>query len=235
MAYTHIDPGKQIEVSRYIYYGAGENEIADLVSLSLSELAEMEQASIKQENAIFDKMCALESKWVQQAEQTIRLRQTKEYLRTLPVKHTFNKWSEDQYGQHERSNMVYRMTWRVYEDTRYDKASQKSIPVAWSLSWYLSFNTPKNPDNTTSGWRIAGQERKRFIDKAAMEKYLQGRIAAHTHLFTEISPPIPKGEEGRFSVNGILLRGYTVEVPERTTQEVADDLLDLLDDEDMRI
>ena len=66
-----------------------------------------------------------------------------------------------------------------------------------------------------------------------MDKYLQGRINAYAHLFTEISPPIPKGEEKRFSVNGILLPGYTVEVPEPTPQEVADSLLDLLDDEDL--
>lgn len=233
MSYTHLDPGKQIEVSRYVYFGAGEKDVSDLVLLSLAELTEMEQSSIEQEKAIFDKMCAMESEWAQQAEQTIRLRQAKEYLRTPSAKHTSNKWSEDRYGWHERSNMVYRMTWRTSEDTKYDRVAQKSISFAWSVSWYLSFNTPKNPDDTRPGRQIAGQDRKRFGDKAAMEKYLQGRIAAYAHLFTEISPPIPKDEEGRFSVNSVLLPGYTVEVPERTTQEVADDLLELLDDEDM--
>lgn len=68
-----------------------------------------------------------------------------------------------------------------------------------------------------------------------MDKYLQGRINTYAHLFTEISPPVPKGEEKRFSVNGILLPGYTVEVLEPTPQEVADSLLDLLDDEDLRL
>lgn len=66
-----------------------------------------------------------------------------------------------------------------------------------------------------------------------MEKYLQGRIQAYAHLFTEISPPIPLGEQGRFSVNGVLLPDYTVETPERTPQEVAAELLDCLDDDDI--
>lgn len=66
-----------------------------------------------------------------------------------------------------------------------------------------------------------------------MEKYLNGRIAAYAHLFTEISPPIPQDQKGRFCVNGVLLPGYTVEAPERTPQEVADDLLSLLEDGDL--
>ena len=62
-------------------------------------------------------------------------------------------------------------------------------------------------------------------EKAAMDKYLQGRIATYAHLFAEISPPIPKGEEGRFSVNGVLLPGYS-------TEATVDDLLALLDDDE---
>lgn len=66
-----------------------------------------------------------------------------------------------------------------------------------------------------------------------MDKYLQGRIKAYSHLFTEISPPIPADQKGRFCVNGVLLPGYTVQAPERTPQEVASDLLDFLEDGDM--
>ncbi len=57
---------------------------------------------------------------------------------------------------------------------------------------------------------VAGQQRKRFTDKAAMEKYLQGRVKAYAHLFAEISPPIPKEFTHYFSVNGQLLPGYRV-------------------------
>ena len=68
-----------------------------------------------------------------------------------------------------------------------------------------------------------------------MEKYLQGRIAAYSHLFTEISPPIPEEAQRRFCINGVLLPGYTVETPELTRPDAknVEDLLSLLDDEDL--
>ena len=68
-----------------------------------------------------------------------------------------------------------------------------------------------------------------------MEKYLQGRIKAYSHLFTEISPPIPENEQKRFCINGVLLPGYTVEapVPDRPDEKNVEDLLSLLEDGDM--
>ena len=67
-----------------------------------------------------------------------------------------------------------------------------------------------------------------------MEKYLQGRIAAYAHLFTEISPPIPKDHRKHFCVNGVLLPGYTVENPDTLKPDEAalDDLLSLLDEDE---
>lgn len=235
MAYTHLDPGKELEVHCFVYYGTGKLDISDLVTLSLEDLDNEEQVSVEKEKKIYETICGKEKEWLEQAQQTVCLRRAKAYLRTPSTKHTSNQWAVDQYGLHERSNMVYKMTWRVYENTRWDREAERSVPVSYDLTWYLFFNTPQNPDHTGPGRQIAGQERKHFGDKATMEKYLQGRIAAHAHLFTEISPPIPKGEEGRFSVNGVLLPGYTVEVPEPTPQEVADGLLDLLDDEDITV
>ena len=50
-----------------------------------------------------------------------------------------------------------------------------------------------------------------FSDKAAMEKYLAGRIKAHDRLFTETMPPVRKGYAEPFKVNGLLLPGYAIE------------------------
>lgn len=50
-----------------------------------------------------------------------------------------------------------------------------------------------------------------FASREELDKYLNGRIKAHQHLFTEISPPIPKEYADYFKVNGLLLPGYTVE------------------------
>lgn len=235
MAYTHIDPGIELQISEHFYSYAGGLDISDLVTLSIAELAKQEQGSAEKEKKIFEKMKSIITEWRGQARETTRLRQAQQYLRSSPAEHTSNCWTEDQYGNHKIRNMVYSMSWRTYEHTRYDRAAQRSVTVSWEVSWWLTYNTPLYPDNSRDGRRLAGQDRKRFTDKADMEKYLQGRINHYAHLFTEISPPIPRGQEGRFSVNGVLLPGYTVEVPEPTPQEVADDLLDFLEDGDMDV
>ena len=68
-----------------------------------------------------------------------------------------------------------------------------------------------------------------------MEMYLPGPIKAFSHLYTEISPPIPENEQKRFCINGVLLPGYTVEapVPDRPDEKNVEDLLSLLEDGDM--
>lgn len=237
MAYTHINPGVEIEVSYHIYHSPDKSRVSELVKLPLKELEKLETSSVKKEKEIFAKFSEIESEWTAQAAETVSLREAQTYLKVRPVEHTSNQWKNMEYDHHVLSNMVYRMSYRVYEQTRYDHVAKKSVVSAWELSWSIYYNTIQHPgpDYTGSGLKIAGQDRKRFSDKASMEKYLQGRISAYAHLFTKISPPIPKGQEGRFSVNGVLLPGYTVEAPERTPQQVADDLLDYLDEEDVGV
>ena len=62
-----------------------------------------------------------------------------------------------------------------------------------------------------ANFKITGQNRKRFTDKAEMERYLEGRKTAYAHLFTEVSPPIPPDYAKCFQVNGLLLPGYTLQ------------------------
>ncbi|HBF5753234.1 TPA: antirestriction protein ArdA, partial [Clostridioides difficile] len=124
------------------------------------------------------------------------------------------------------SNRVYQMNYYIYENTRYDKEAQKSIPYSWTLTWSVRTNSPSRTQA-----KIAGQDRKVFTDKAAMEKYLNGRIKAYDRLFTEISPPIPQEYADYFKVNGMLMPDYTIEgedppqqqqaaaIPENTGQE----------------
>ena len=109
------------------------------------------------------------------------------------------------------------MSYHVYENTRYDKAAQKSIPYSYTLSWNVYTNSPHGYGQA----KIAGQDRKVFADRAAMEKYLNGRIKAYEELFTEISPAIPPEYAEQFRVNGQLLPGYTVE-GEEIKQPAAD-------------
>ena len=106
------------------------------------------------------------------------------------------------------------MNYYIYENTRYDKEAQKSIPYSWTLTWSVRTNSPSRTQA-----KIAGQDRKVFTDKAAMEKYLNGRIKAYDRLFTEISPPIPQEYADYFKVNGMLMPDYTIEGEEPPQQQ----------------
>lgn len=234
MGYTHLDPGDEVEVSENVYFSYSENkEMAELVMLSPEELKKREGESIEQEKAVFSQLKEIAKTWRQQAEHTLNLKKAQDYLRAVPASHTSNKWEEDKYGLHELSNMVYKMTYRIYENEIW-RSHQRPQPIVWELSWSVYYNTPLKPDLDSKN-HIAGQDRKRFDSKADMEKYLQGRIKAYSHLFTAISPPIPKEDAKRFYVNGILLPGYTIESPELVEPDKTqvDDLLSLLSDEDI--
>ena len=114
--------------------------------------------------------------------ETLLLDKAIEYTRTTVVQHTANEWQTTEHNRHIRSNRVYQMNYYIYENTRYDKEAQKSIPYSWTLTWSVRTNSPSRTQA-----KIAGQDRKVFTDKAAMEKYLNGRIKAYDRLFTEIS------------------------------------------------
>ena len=52
------------------------------------------------------------------------------------------------------------MSYHVYENTRYDKAAQESIPYSYTLSWNIYTNSPqearKSPDRTERYFRPGG-------------------------------------------------------------------------------
>ena len=204
MAYTHITPGWEIEMSAHYYPDKKADRVAELIQLPREELTTMEEASVAQEKAIFSKFSEIEAEWLKQAAETIAIRKAREYLRALPVEHTSNQWKVNQFGWNVLSNMVYKMSYRVSENKPPD-----GTLINCPLSWDSQYN-------------------KRFATREEMERYLQGRIKAYAHLFTEVSPPIPKGEERRFSVNGILLPGYTVEA---SLEERVEEMLSFLEDD----
>ena len=78
--------------------------------------------------------------------------------------------------------------------------TKQSVPIAWYVTWEVRIHSPKQG----YGAKIAGQNQKRYTDKNAAIKYLDGRKKAYSHLFTEISPPIPKEYEHHFMVHGTL-------------------------------
>ena len=221
MPYTSYDHDKleaaeTMRIERRIYFEAKDGDIAPYASLPIAQLLSMRSESAAAEQAIFDDLKERAAAWEEQAGRTLLLDKTLEYVRTPHVQHTANEWQTTEHNRHIRSNRVYQMNYYIYENTRYDKEAQKSIPYSWTLTWSVRTNSPSRTQA-----KIAGQDRKVFTDKAAMEKYLNGRIKAYDRLFTEISPPIPQEYADYFKVNGMLMPDYTIEGEEPPQQQQA--------------
>ena len=208
-SYDHddLEPASTMRIERRVYFESGKADLSEMVKLPLAELLSLRAESAAAEQEVFDRLKEQAAAWEEQAGRTLFLDKALEYARTLPVTHTANQWEAPDEYRHIRSNMVYQMDYSISENTRYDSAAQKSVPYSWTLRWGLYTNAPHgNPME-----KIAGQERKVFSSREELDKYLNGRIKAHDHYFTEISPAIPKEYADCFKVNGCLLPGYTIE------------------------
>ena len=218
-SYDHdkLETAETMRIERRIYFEAKDGDIAPYVSLPPEQLHAMREESAAAEQAIFNDLARRAAAWEQQAGKTLLLDKAIEYTRTTVVQHTSNEWQKGEYDRYTRSNRVYQMNYHIYENTRYDREKQQSVPYSYSLTWGVYTNSP----NRNGQAKIAEQDRKVFSDKAAMEKYLNGRIKAYDRLFTEISPPIPQEYAEHFKVNGMLLPGYTIEGEEPPQQPQA--------------
>ena len=208
-SYDHddLEPASTMRIERRIYFESGKADLSEMVKLPLAELLSLRAESAAAEQEVFDRLKEQAAAWEEQAGRTLFLDKALEYARTLPVTHTANQWEAPDEYRHIRSNMVYQMDYSISENTRYDSTAKKSVPYSWTLRWSLYTNAPHgNPME-----KIAGQERKVFSSREELDKYLNGRIKAHEHYFTEISPAIPKKYADCFKVNGCLLPGYTIE------------------------
>ncbi|MCU7379105.1 YodL domain-containing protein [Clostridiales Family XIII bacterium ASD5510] len=208
-SYDHddLEPASTMRIERRIYFESGKADLSEMVKLPLAELLSLRAESAAAEQEVFDRLKEQAAAWEEQAGRTLFLDKALEYARTLPVTHTANQWEAPDEYRHIRSNMVYQMDYSISENTRYDSAAQKSVPYSWTLRWSLYTNAPRGNRRE----KIAGQDRKVFASREELDKYLNGRIKAHEHYFTEISPAIPKEYADYFKVNGCLLPGYTIE------------------------
>ena len=208
-SYDHddLEPASTMRIERRIHFESGKADLSEAVKLPLAELLSLRAESAAAEQEVFDRLKEQAAAWEEQAGRTLFLDKALEYARTLPVTHTANQWEAPDEYRHIRSNMVYQMDYSISENTRYDSAAQKSVPYSWTLRWSLRTNAPGSYRQA----KIAGQDRKVFASREELDKYLNGRIKAHDHYFTEISPAIPKEYADCFKVNGCLLPGYTIE------------------------
>lgn len=187
----HLTPGSELKIEHSVVC---ENvDISTLITMGTDSLEAMRQGSIDGEQKAYEIVVAAAKQWEQQAAATQTINRALEYLRTPEIEHTGNQWKDtDNWRADQKiSNRVYQMTCSIWEDTKYDRETKQSVPVAWYVTWEVRIHSPKQG----YGAKIAGQNQKRYTDKNAAIKYLDGRKKAYSHLFTEISPPIPKEYE----------------------------------------
>jgi len=211
--YDKLEPANEMKIDRSIRFREENADISRLTALPLEQLQTIRRESAAAEQAVYENLQSQSGQWEHQAAVTLLIDKAIEYNRFPAVKHTSNEWVKDSDNGDRQSisNMVYIMNYHVYENTRYDRAAEKSVPTSWDITWSVRTNAPNR-----YGDKIAGQQNKRYTDKSEMEKYLAGRIKAYAYLFTEISPPIPNQYADNFRVNGQLLPGYTLENEEFT-------------------
>lgn len=199
--FDYLTEGSSIKLEHSIY--VDETDMSDLVSKTIEKLQAMRDSSAAKEKTAFEKVRQTAQNWEKQAAVTRRYDMAIEYLKVPEVSHTSNKWekAKDEFDYNRISNRVYKMSYRIYE-----RSSWRTDAKKYDVRWDIYTNRPQSQGS----YRVAGQERVCSTREEA-EKYIQGRIKAYSHLFTEISPPIPKELEKSFMVYGQLLPGYITE------------------------
>jgi len=231
-----LESGIRIELERSVEFNSYRvdcSNLAELVKLPLTELQAKRKDGAAAEKTIFEKVQAAAQEWETQAAQTMLLDRALEYIHTLEVKHTSNEWKQQKDGAWEISNRVYNMRYKISQELDGKRNGQ------WLVTWGIALNRPSRP--ATEKYYYSGDimvvelKKKYYNAEAEAQHYIQGRFDVYVHLFTELSPPIPDKYKRHFCINGVLLPGYTVAPPERAPQEVADELLTLLNDSDIAL
>ena len=161
--FDYLTEGSQLKLEHNVY--CEDVDISSLITQGADALEALRQDSMDGEQKAFEIVQAAAKQWEQQAAVTQKLNRALEYLRTPEVVHTTNQWQPNRNNSdwEEISNKVYKMSCRIREDTSYDRIKKVMVPTAWYVTWDLYLNSPKDGHNI----HLAGQNQKRYTDKAA--------------------------------------------------------------------
>ena len=131
----HLEPGAELKIEHSIF--CEDVDISSLITMGAENLESMRQGSIDGEQKAYEIVVAAAKQWEQQAAATQMINRALSYLRTPEVEHTANEWrkTDNWRNDEEISNRVYRMTCGIWEDTKYDRETKQSVPVAWYVTW----------------------------------------------------------------------------------------------------
>ena len=189
--------GSQIKLEHTVY--AVQSDLTELISKSPEELSVMLNKALDAEEKAYKKVITASYGWEPKAMATRLIERAMEYQNTPEVQHSSNQWVSKDDTHKDISNKVYHM--HIFS---HEYSSWRTTSKRWETKWYLSTNSPIEGANP-----IIAQSERSFKTKEEMDKYIQGRIKAYSHLFTEISPPIPDELLRAFKLHGHLLPGYT--------------------------
>ena len=158
-----LSAGATLKVEHTII--VNETDILNLISQPLEKIQAMRDNNVKKETAAFEKVRQSARDWEKKAAITRQFDRAIEYLQVPEVSHSSNKWVNDRdcynYDCTSISNMVYKMTYRMYDYTSWRSEKTRR----WEVKWSIGTNSPVGHNNC-----IAEQERS-FKDKAEAEKY----------------------------------------------------------------
>ena len=203
-----LTPGHKAKIEHTVYSG-DESDFSDLLKLTVGDISALKEKNIAQEQAAYKKAIDALKDWEVLAANTRKYEKVLDYKSAPEASHTSNKWEKDGSDRFTISNKVYKMTYNICE-----RSSWRNNTTRCDVRWHIFTNRPY----PQISYKVAGQERVCATREEA-EKYIQGRIKAYSHLFTEISPPIPKDLEKSFMVHGHLLPGYVTEEMQKAAAE----------------
>ena len=126
-------------------YYDNQIDLVPFIGLGSESISKARDQSVEAEKVIFSKIKDSICEWERQAAITKTYDRALEYLNTHAVAHTSNQWIHENYHDRDMiSNMVYEMTVSVWEETKYDRAKQESVPVAWYVTWDVDMRSPKH-------------------------------------------------------------------------------------------
>ena len=147
-----LDPADRMKIERSIYNNVNPN-ITQLAALPLERLQAMREESAAAERVVFESLQDAAGAWETQAATTLVFDNAIEYAKMPPVKHTSNEWQTDPNNSNRQSmsNMVYTMSYNIYENRKYDHAAQTSVPTSWDVTWNVRTNAPGHYHDSIAG------------------------------------------------------------------------------------
>lgn len=128
-------PGVRLKIEHQV--GCENADISDLLTQPIADLQAMREESAASEQTAYQVVLAAVHQWEKQAAVTQRLDRAMQYLKLPVAQHTGNQWVTADDGSNTISNMVYKMTYSLVDNSKFNWWKSNGIKVCWSVKWRL--------------------------------------------------------------------------------------------------